>query len=412
MKNLVLIPTTFPYNSITEVSFITPELAPLSKEFDRVIVAPILKNGPELDIDSWPENVIISESLVIIPSLKNKLLGLLGNIKILIKDIIKSKGNIRKALAYTAYVGICFKNLKKLIRKYNLEDSNTIFYTFWFDFTTAACTLIPKATVITRTHGHDLYEERYYISPTWRIKSLERIVSCFTVAKMAHSYLSKKYPQFKDKIKLSRLGTVNLNQDRHHKQKQSEGRMSERKALSLLGISRLSPEKGMIRQFKYIIDFAKKHPDLSVSYSHIGNGIQREDIEILLEDLPGNLSIILHGEMHNREVHKLLTSNYFDAIILLSYTEGGCPIALCEAISYGIPAIATDVGGIPEIFSKGGGIILPDNSLDSEKFDSAIMYVATNRDRLGDEAREIWESEFNARILRENFAKQLAQIIN
>lgn len=420
MKTIILITDSFPYNSTTEVSFVSPELEYLSRYFDRVIIAPIVKRGEKMDIKTLPEHVEVSNTLLLDPSTKNKLFSLIGNLTTLIRDIKKSKRNFRKAVAYTAYVGLCYQNIKNLIKEYNLDLNHTLFYTFWFKFTTDACSLIPGTKVITRVHGHDLYEERYYISKEWRIKSLKNLITCFSNSESAHKYLSKKYPQFKDKFKSSRLGSVNT----YHMDKfDSESDNIEdsnvhikiepktSKKVSLVGISRLSPEKGMTRQIRFIIDFATSYPEWRISYDHIGDGIQRPEIEKMLTQLPPNLAIHLHGELHNDDVHKLLQSRFFDSILLLSHSEGS-PIALCEALSYGIPAIATNVGGIPEIFAAGGGVIVPSDILDNEIFDSALLYVISHRNKLSVEARKIWEKEFNAVSLRETFANQIAALLD
>ena len=37
----------------------------------------------------------------------------------------------------------------------------------------------------------------------------------------------------------------------------------------------------------------------------------------------------------------------------------GIPVALIEAMGYGIPVISTSTGGIPELLSDGAGILVP-----------------------------------------------------
>lgn len=408
MKTLVLITDAFPFGSVTETSFIAPEIKPLSKRFDRVIIAPRLKTTDKLDVDAFPKNVSISEALVISPNVVNKLRGLKGKIKAVLYDLKHSKGSVREIIGYSSFVGISYSNILKLVKEEKLDLHDTLFYTFWFDFTTAAFSLIPGSKVITRTHGHDLYEERYFISPWWRRKSLEKVTACFTVAKQAYRYLNEKYPRFSSKIHLSRLGTLDYNPS----SRKALNHAQSENTLSLIGIARLSEEKGVLRQFPLLIDFARNHPQEKISYTHIGDGPLRGKIEELCAAAPANLDIVVKGALHNREVHEILGSSHFDAIILLSHSEGGCPVALCEAISYGIPAIVSDVGGIPEIFEDGGGVVLRDSEINPPAFEEAIRIVKQNSSELGRQAREIWEKEFEASLLRKKFADTVAGFLD
>jgi len=71
-----------------------------------------------------------------------------------------------------------------------------------------------------------------------------------------------------------------------------------------------------------------------------------------------NLEVELLGETPNAEVHRLLESQPFDWMIMLSESEG-LPISFAEAMSYGIPVIATDVGGVrEEVITGETGILL------------------------------------------------------
>lgn len=59
-----------------------------------------------------------------------------------------------------------------------------------------------------------------------------------------------------------------------------------------------------------------------------------------------------------------------DVFVLSSRFEG-FPIALIEALASGLPAIATPVGGVPEMLGKSGGLIVPPES--EEKLAAAVL---------------------------------------
>ena len=77
-----------------------------------------------------------------------------------------------------------------------------------------------------------------------------------------------------------------------------------------------------------------------------------------------------------------------DVVVLSSKTEG-LPMVLLEAMSAGVPCIATAVGGIPQLLSDGGGVVVPPQ--DSESLAGAIKDAYENRAELvmlGERARQ------------------------
>ena len=48
----------------------------------------------------------------------------------------------------------------------------------------------------------------------------------------------------------------------------------------------------------------------------------------------------------------------FDVFVLSSRTEG-TPIALLEAMSAGVPIVATSVGGVPDVVSRNEALLVP-----------------------------------------------------
>jgi glycosyltransferase involved in cell wall biosynthesis len=75
-------------------------------------------------------------------------------------------------------------------------------------------------------------------------------------------------------------------------------------------------------------------------------------------------------------------------VALLSSANEGTPVALIEAAAAGIPAVATDVGGVTEVVSPATGLIVPPE--DAEALGAALATLASDvalRAKMGDAAR-------------------------
>ncbi|MDD2541863.1 MAG: glycosyltransferase, partial [Desulfuromonadaceae bacterium] len=80
----------------------------------------------------------------------------------------------------------------------------------------------------------------------------------------------------------------------------------------------------------------------------IGDGPERERLQQVIDQENLNDQAVLLGEKDN--ISELLNST--DVFVLSSLAEG-IPMTVLEAAAAGLPVIATDVGGLPEIVQKG-----------------------------------------------------------
>lgn len=112
---------------------------------------------------------------------------------------------------------------------------------------------------------------------------------------------------------------------------------------NILSIARLSPPK----RFDLYKDLAKSFSGSNVYFSWAGN---KESVN----NLPENLQLL--GEVS--QAHKLLRDVNLN--ILISDFEG-LPISIIEALCYGVPVLASNVGGISEILNGENGFALENN---------------------------------------------------
>ncbi|HWG35118.1 MAG TPA: glycosyltransferase family 4 protein [Gemmatimonadaceae bacterium] len=128
-------------------------------------------------------------------------------------------------------------------------------------------------------------------------------------------------------------------------------------------VGRLSHEKGA----DVLVD-AVVHLPTDIVVSIIGGGREREALEIRAQKLGVASRIRWHGALD--DAAQLMGA--FDVVALSSRTEG-TPMVLFEAIAAGVPVIATNVGGIPDVITDETGTIVPPE--DSLALASAIARV-------------------------------------
>jgi glycosyltransferase involved in cell wall biosynthesis len=153
--------------------------------------------------------------------------------------------------------------------------------------------------------------------------------------------------------------------------------------------------------------------DMPVHWVHFGGGVLIDLIQQkaakLLSPKP-NISYELRGDTSRNTILEYYANNQVDVLLNTSEFEG-IPFSMMEALSYGIPIIGTNVGGVSELISdKHNGILLTANPTPIE-IAVALKYVAhakiEEREELRKNAFETWETKFNAEKNYTQLAEQL-----
>jgi len=98
-----------------------------------------------------------------------------------------------------------------------------------------------------------------------------------------------------------------------------------------------------------------------------GDGPLKQEIEERISKEGLRDFVEIKPPIPNENLLKLYRDNQVDIVILPSITtedgeHEGLPIVLVEAMSFGIPVISTNTGGIPELLSDGAGVIVEEKS--------------------------------------------------
>lgn len=397
-KTLVMFTESYPYGGPTEKGFVEPEIEALASQFDRVVIMPVTRRGEPSPL---PPNVTVDNRLMKHPGVAQRLKGLVSPTiwRHILSDSsnISSLGQLRAAFAF----GIYTLNCEKQIRSMRLNPASTLYYTFWLDYQATAVARLPHSRLVSRAHGYDVLPERSpFLSDSWRRETLDRITSVFVASEYLASRIAFDYPEALSRLEVRYLGSVGPSEPR--------SAMPETDCIRLLSVARVAPEKRVGLLLKLLKETAMAHPGLRFEWTHAGDGPQMPALRHEIAALPANLSVNLIGMTDNRQLHDMMHSGGYNALILTSGSEP-LGIVLCEAMSHGIPVIATCVGGIPEVVDNSVGALLSAEP-DADEFDRAMMRVVTDGHRLGQAARRRWEQKFNAAILRQEFAEELAVI--
>jgi glycosyltransferase involved in cell wall biosynthesis len=138
-------------------------------------------------------------------------------------------------------------------------------------------------------------------------------------------------------------------------------------------VARLDPQKGLSFLLRGFAILAREFPSLQLVF--VGEGPERSSLECLATELSISNRVRFTGLAANPFVYL----RQMDVFVLPSLYEG-LPNALLEAMSVGIPVVATRVGGVDEVVQdQETGLLIPPGN--SEAIAEAVRFVLTHSDR-------------------------------
>lgn len=144
---------------------------------------------------------------------------------------------------------------------------------------------------------------------------------------------------------------------------------------NILYVGFLEANKGVQVLIKAYADFVKECNAYKSTLHIVGDGNYRSVLESLAQKLNINEKVKFYGFIGDREKVKRIFLNC-DLLVLPSYSEG-VPKVLLEAMAYGVPILATNVGGIPDIINDGiNGLLIPPGN--AEELKKGIIKILSN----------------------------------
>ncbi|MBI1286924.1 MAG: glycosyltransferase [Flavobacteriales bacterium] len=417
-RHLVIFCGNFPFGFAEP--FLEVELNYLKAHFQRITICttalPASGNEPQFEVPEGVELLNIQPN----PNLLEKTLSVFQMFTD--EDIGQEMQVIREAYHNQTSWGrlktmlvskLRALRIKKFVEEKLLRaDNQQIFlYSYWADDAALALTYIkrerPDVTAFCRIHGWDLYFERspYFYLP-FRKLIFNGLDAVFPISENGKNYLLSHFDTIinRGRVYPSRLGirTVDALPEQNRKFRR----------FRLISCSNLIP----IKRVELIIRALSFVRELEIDWTHFGDGSEHTNMRVLASQLlDGKENIEYHfpGRLPNWQVLKYYSDHTVDLFITLSRYDG-IPVSIMEAMSFGIPALATDVGGVSEIVINGKTGFLLDQEVNPKDVAEVIEKVASmdaeKIDAMRAEAKNMWGTFYSADINYPEFCKKVLSL--
>lgn len=367
-KILFLLTKKFPFGP--QETYLFDELEVLKKSFKKIVFVPY----DEYEYTDETNRILGQEQVEIFQingkkslSKLQQLKSLFYSVRLLLFEVLFGKHKTKhfkvwkKAIveAKHAYYQAVFLN--EFIKDKGIRE--TVFYNYWLhrgviisDAYNKLSSKEDNVKIISRSHAFDLYNEDWFkimnekndsflFFNTYKVKVCNEI---HVISKHGIDFLRNRFPKYESKFSIARLGVS----DSFVEGKIKEESLSEKVFVTCSWVN----ERKRIYLIPELIA-AMKTP---VKWVHFGSG-SSDDINKVnkaLKQLDLESSFVLKGKTPHQEIIKFYQNNHIDLFLNVSTAEG-IPVSLMEAASFGIPMLATNTVGNPEIVTGQNGFVIP-----------------------------------------------------
>ena len=405
MKYLILVDVQFPYS--TGETFLENEIREIAPWFDQILIFPADLVAGEKQTRSLPDNVRACLFEKENPTFRKAKAALRA-----LPRVPANHGSL-KTRFWDAYFEAAAKDqAKKILRileeyTFSPEDEVTL-YSYWL-YIPARIVVELKywflgkgvpVRAVSRAHGFDIHEKysgkNYLPQRQLLLRELDRVYAC---SQDGAACLRRKFPAYAEKIGVSLLGTYD----------HGIGRESHR-PFQILSCSRMVEMKRVDMIAEAMVSLISKGYD--ICWTHLGDGDQMGKVR---QKIPKGLEDRIHlpGAIPNSAVYDYYRENAVDLFVNASTSEG-LPVSIMEAISYGAPVVATDVGGTGEIVvDQVTGTLVPSDITAEGLAEAVAAYCHMELEeisRLRISARQFWKEHFDAKTNYRKFAEEVEKI--
>lgn len=443
---LILLPNTWPYGA--GENFLGDELPYLQEEFERTAVFPVNPLNVSTPLTgSVPEGVMIYplfETGQGVTSSKPKLaLRGLKNFRLpeVKRELDEHASGLKKRGILAYFEGKAEQSFRHIIQELDdiqlvsgFTDSlqegehlRIVIYSYWY-FVSARVAVRLRTAIeerladtlphgvtaevlaVSRGHGYDLNES---VNPggylPYRSCLPEVLDQSYPISVFGMRTLQAQAPQAAEKISFARLGTGD-----DPRAKAAVTAYSSSETFHFVSCAWISP----VKRLDLLVEALSRLNDVLASrgqktawhWTHLGGGPDLRKLMVLAEEKLPEGSYTISGELKPSDIKDYYATHPCDLFCNVSSSEG-VPVSVMEAFCFGIPALATDVGGTGEIVQPGiSGHLLPpdpDANLIARRLAEATLRDAATRHNMRLSTRRLWEELCDAEKNYRTFAQML-----
>ncbi len=292
------------------------------------------------------------------------------------------------------FVGTFFRIFWRLITDRSIKivhlhgAARGSFYRMFFIFILTK--YIFRKKIIYHLHASE-FKEFYKESSYWVKKSVQHLMEKSDVIICLSHYW---YQYLNTHFTIKKLCI--LNNPIHPPSNGIQRKIKKNAKLNLLFLGIIGKRKGVFDLLKVLSEnqaFFKEKLTLTIGgngeTSKLKNFIRKNSLEDWIH---------FEGWVNDERKHQLLSNS--DVLILPSYNEG-LPIAILEAMSYGLAIIASNVGGIPEIVKndENGFLIEPGNIQQIEDSLKKLIKTPSVIPVMGESSKSKVKNHFTSNVL-------------
>jgi len=218
-------------------------------------------------------------------------------------------------------------------------------------------------------HANDIFEHPLLLKEKGERSEGFVMISQYNADRMAEAGVPK------DKMPIVRCGLPDISEA-------LPDRKEYRDAPVIGSLGRFVPKKGMIDLIDAFARVLEAMPNAKLEI--VGDGPLRREIEARIAELNLGESVLLKGAVANSEVIDWVKGLDLFALACRVGDNGdmdGIPVALMEAMAYGVPVVSTKLSGIPELIIDGqtGKLAYPD---DPKSLAEAMLVILQHPDEI------------------------------